>query len=466
MRRRVLWPLALLGLLTVVAILLPVSQAISHERTDQLRIQRTATIDRILQRAAGPVAGGDPTKLQNYLDRLERVYGERAVVVDDADQVVAASGGLHVGGQVKPALDAALRGVEHADTTPILPWSSDTTVFASPVLSQGTSPIGAVALEANLSHAKHDVTRGLLLAGAAGLGVLAAVLLASIWWTHWVLRPVRALDVAANTLAEQLDYRPAAVTGPPELRRLSRSFQRMAQHVETTLEQQRDLVAATSHQLRNPLAAVRMRLDSLALVDADQAEGSIDPDEIAAIDRDLDRLELTIDRLLELARAEHRANSATAPNTASEPVPNYPIVSAQELAAPHRAAALRSGLRLHAIPSEARPRFSRHDLDEILAILVDNAGKYAGNAATLTLGWEHEAHAVVLTVSDDGPGLSPEEITQVGTRFWRARHHAGLPGSGLGHAIILALARANSATVTVESGDRGGFRTRIRMEPA
>ncbi|MGO3151411.1 MAG: sensor histidine kinase [Galactobacter sp.] len=464
MRRRVLLPLALLGLLTVIAILFPVSQAISHERTDQLRLQRTATIDRILQRAAGPVAGSDASSLQSYLDRLERVYGERAVVVDDADRVVASSGGMRAEGKVEPALDAALRGVDHADSDAILPWSADTAVFASPVLSQGTSPIGAVALEANLTRAKGDVTRQLAMAGTAGLGVLAAVLLASVWWTHWVLRPVRALDLAANALAEQEDYRPAAVTGPPELRRLSRSFQRMAQHVEDTLEQQRGLVAATSHQLRNPLAAVRMRLDAMTFSGADALDAAVDRNEIAAIDRDLDRLERTIDRILELARAEHRANQATSPNAADSPTDEYPIITAEELADAHRAAALGCGLTLKAVPSAARPRFSRQDLDEILAILVDNAGKYAGPEATMTLAWEQSASTATLTISDDGPGLTDHELEHLGTRFWRARNHSSLPGSGLGHAIVLQLARANRATVATDRGTDGGLRIRIRTE--
>ena len=100
-------------------------------------------------------------------------------------------------------------------------------------------------------------------------GELAAMLLAvgaAFRLTGWVLRPVRVLDAVTHDIATgRMKSRVAAAGGPPELRRLARSFNEMADNVEEVLEQQRAFVADASHQLRNPLSALLLRIELLAL---------------------------------------------------------------------------------------------------------------------------------------------------------------------------------------------------------
>lgn len=72
------------------------------------------------------------------------------------------------------------------------------------------------------------------------------------------------------------------------------------------------------------------------------------------------------------------------------------------------------------------------DLVEITEILLENAAKYAGEAATVTVSLRDEAGSTVLEVGDDGPGLDADDLAQVGNRFWRSDRHRGLPGTGLG----------------------------------
>lgn len=464
MRRRVLIPLTLFGILTVCALLFPLGIAIAHERTQQVQLQRSDSMDRIVQRASSALVSGDATGLNRYLDRIHAVYGERVVVVDTAFRPVAAGAGMRPDGDAAAPLASALRGVGPTEIPTVLPWSRDTRIVAQPVMAQDTSPVGAVALEVHLSAAKHDVTRGLLVACLAGAAVLALLISASVWWTRWIIRPVRALDLAANALAEEQTYRPGVESGPPELRRLTHSFQRMALNVERALEQQRGLVADTSHQLRNPLAAVRIRIDALA------AGAPEDQDEIEAIDHDLDRLERTVGRLLELANAEHRAGVRRA---AGDDEPGESVLtSAADLAEPHRATLARAGLDLVTTGSEVGVRFLPEDLEEVVEILLDNAAKYAGTGATVTVDLRQSGETAELSVSDSGPGLNDEDMARLGTRFWRASGQGGtagssLPvGSGLGHAILEQLAHANAATVDVGHAPEGGLRVRIGMATA
>ncbi len=136
-----------------------------------------------------------------------------------------------------------------------------------------------------------------------GAGEIAAMLLAvgaALRLTGWVLRPVRVLDATTHDIATgSLKSRVAAAGGPPELRRLARSFNEMADNVEDVLEQQRAFVADASHQLRNPLSALLLRIELLAL---ELPEGN---EEIASVQTEGKRLAEVLDDLLDLALAEH-----------------------------------------------------------------------------------------------------------------------------------------------------------------
>ncbi|RGE18981.1 HAMP domain-containing sensor histidine kinase [Leucobacter sp. wl10] len=465
MRLRVLLPMLALGLLVIGAILIPTGNAIAESRTQQIQLQRAASANQIVQRASATTERGEVDALERYLARFYDTYGESVLVVDEAGGMVAAVGDIALAGDAAQAVTAALRGVPQWRLPTVYPWSEDTVYVAEPIVTDGAVS-GAVALRVNQSVARADVVAGWTLAGGIGAALLALLLLASVLWTNWVLRPVLALDAATNALARHRAFDLNGASGPPELRRLAESFTRMARNVETALEQQRGLVADASHQLRNPLAAIRLRIDTMPRSGAEP--------EFSAVDADLDRLEHTVERLLTLADAEHRANlsgsPAAAPTAAGEPhgSDTAPVcaVSGAGLAAPHRELLAAAGIDLVARGPAQRVVCRRRDLDEMLEILVDNARKYVPAGAVLTISLARRAERVALTVSDSGAGLSTAELSRVGTRFWRGAAHAQHPGSGLGYAIVAQLARANRSTVTVDRAPEGGLRTTILMEAA
>lgn len=471
MRRRVLVPLLVFGLLTVIAILVPVGEAIAQSRTQQIQLQRAGSIDQILQRAFAAVEHGNTVALAQYLERFHDTYGEAVLVVDGSGEVVASVGDVSLDGEASTVVLAALRGVPQWTLPTVYPWSDASQVMAEPLSTDGGTPDGAVALVVNQSAAKADVLLRWVLAGAVGAVLLAALLAASVHWTRWVVRPVLELDAAANALADHREFEPADDSGPPELRRLVHSFERMAQSLERTLEQQRGLVADAAHQLRNPLAAVRLRIDTLSYpaarngaggADGGQASGAaeISPEELAAISSDLDRLERDVDRMLVLANAEHRATAA-----AVRPAAPECIVSAASLIEPHRTLLAEAGIDVVVSGGEERLLCRRGDLEEIVENVVDNACKYAPGS-TLRIGLEAATDRATLVVSDSGSGLGDDDLMLVGTRFWRSAAHREQQGTGLGYAIIEQLAHANGAAVTIDRAPEGGLRTRVRLRLA
>ena len=139
-----------------------------------------------------------------------------------------------------------------------------------------------------------------------GLGVALAFRLA-----RWVARPLLALDTAASRLGDgALDVRAPTEQGPPEVRRLARTFNRMAERTETLVHAHRGWVADVSHQLRTPLTALRLRLDVLAGEAAEASTPSAawqGPElaaELAGVQEEIERLSRLVDGLLAVARAE------------------------------------------------------------------------------------------------------------------------------------------------------------------
>ena len=122
--------------------------------------------------------------------------------------------------------------------------------------------------------------------------------------TRWVLRPLDGLERAVAEMTEGVAGLPADVAGPPELRHFTSAFNTMAQVVRASLDRQRRLVADASHQLRNPLAAVRLRADTLEDHVAEAGRSTY-----GSMTAELDRLENLLQQLLRLARAEEVSGS-------------------------------------------------------------------------------------------------------------------------------------------------------------
>lgn len=459
MRARIALPLLLVMTAAVLLLLGPTLESLASRRTTELNLERSVAVEHITDLARQAAQDGSPQPLQRYVSRYHALFGEDVLVVDADGRVLARAGDL------EPTDDDVARRIRDfgynladLDVPVVRPWSATSLLVSTPVELGRDLSSGAVVMRLDLSDARADVRREWLVVLVPTGLLLVLLALATHWTTGWVLRPVHRLDEA--TLAMASGERPAGtegfeVSGPPELRRLARSFRAMTASLWTAVDQQRDLVANTSHQLRNPLAAVRLHVDLLAR-EVPQAGGRIQ-----VIQRDLDRVDTTLDRLLALAEAEHRVSEQRAERTArAEEDAGPPTTSPGELrgmVADRWSDLDGSDVRVEVEggPAVAVPTA---DLSEMVDTVVENAVKYAGPGASilvrLVAGGEGRA---LVHVDDDGDGLTEEELQLVGTRFWRSSRHATQTGTGLGLALVGALARANGGAMHVARSPRGGL---------
>ncbi|MGP4114184.1 sensor histidine kinase [Streptomyces sp. 4N509B] len=459
-------------LLTGVLLALGVPLAISLAGSEQQRvvvdrIDDNARFASLAQFAADARPGtvsagtGDPlTTLRQELERYHEVYGIRAGVFyrDGRPMTTAPHGWAVPGGVTGRDFAEALAGRRSHQPGQIWPWDTDRRlVVASPVIRDG-DVIAVVVTDSPTGPLRSRILAGWLPIAAVEAGAMLMAVGAAFRLTRWVLRPVRVLDRATHDIATgRLTSRVAAAGGPPELRRLARSFNEMADHVEAVLEQQRAFVADASHQLRNPLAALLLRIDLLGMKLPEDGEASR---EVASVRAEGKRLARMLDDLLDLALAEH--------SRADPRVTDVAALAADRIAA-WRPVAERRGVTLRrsgpgAVTGWADPVALASALDAI----VDNAVKFTPGGGRVTVTVTSEGGRVAIETVDDGPGLTDEELGRIGDRFWRSGRHQNVSGSGLGLSIVAALLAAGGATISYARNEPHGLRVTVRLprEPA
>lgn len=390
--------------------------------------------------------------LQEQLDRFHDTYGIRAgVFYRDGEAMARAPETWFVpsSGQGREAFEEALSGRRSQDPPQVWPWQQGgRLVVASPVVRDG-DVMAVVFTDSPTGQLRSRVLQGWLVIVARECAAMLLAVGAAFRLTGWVLRPVRILDAATHDIATgQMNSRVAAASGPPELRRLARSFNEMADNVEEVLEQQRAFVADASHQLRNPLAALLLRIELLAL------ELPAGNEEIASVRTEGKRLAQVLDDLLDLALAEHAS--------ADLQLTDIGELAAERVAA-WRPLAEEKGVRLTEHGAAVTAWADPIALSSALDAVIDNALKFTppGEEVTLSVASNGETSTVVIT--DGGPGLTDEELARIGDRFWRSGHHQNVKGSGLGLSISRALLAAGGGSIGYAHHEPRGLRVTVTV---
>lgn len=311
----------------------------------------------------------------------------------------------------------------------------------------GASTVYAMTVLGDVDDATRAVAVGLL-AGAPPLIGFAAAL---AWWvTGHALRPVTAIrtELAAVT-ASELDRRVPDPGGADEIAQLARTVNDTLDRLERSDARQRQFTADASHELRNPLAAVRSRLEVALAMDHPDRES------VAAALADAERLQGIAADLLLLARLDG------GPPPRTEPV-DLALLAAEDLA---RRQEPPVPLRLDAeapVPASGDPA----RLERALANLVDNALRHARTQVVVRAAGSPDGRAL-LEVTDDGPGIPEADRERVFERFVRLdanRARTG-GGTGLGLAIAREIARAHGGDVRALPGPAGGARLVLHLPP-
>ncbi len=236
-----------------------------------------------------------------------------------------------------------------------------------------------------------------------------------------------------------------------------------AYHRAAAAEQAKSVyLRQVSHHLKTPIAAV----ESLLQVALQGMAGEVAPgvqDLLQRAERRTGQAVSIVNDLLTLARAREAGTKA--------PPQHFPLAAAMEkILAAFRPVAEHRGLVLQAPlpPSSLCLVADREGVEQVLENLVDNALKYTPAPGTVTVSVEEQGDQLVLTVSDTGIGIPPEEQGRIFDEFYRAHNARELPerGTGLGLAIVLAVVQAHEGSIALQSKEGQGSTFVVRLPSA
>lgn len=290
-------------------------------------------------------------------------------------------------------------------------------------------------------------------------GVVALVLMTlAVGGVCWLvigrtLAPVDAISRQAEHITgRRLDERVPEPRPHDEIRRLARTINDMLARLELSARQQDRFVADAAHELRTPLATLRLRLETAL----DRADPVSDEELLPDLLGETLRLGSLVDELLLLARSDAGRLAAQV-----EPVDLDDVVTSVVASTQDRRVAVREG-EMQPVQVLGEPAL----LEQVVRNLVENAVRHA--RAEVDVSLTASPASAVITVDDDGPGIPPDARSEVFERFVRlddsrARDQGGV---GLGLAIVDEIVRLHDGTVEISKSPRAGARFRVLLPAA
>ena len=401
---------------------------------------------------------------QRFVDRVS-FQTERAIVVLDADGRVVADSDLRQDGRRRgDGRDRIFFHHGRDRDRPVPPQ------YFSPIVADGTQ-VGSAAVAARgrgglipltlvgpndgltpdaeppLSRFADAVRDALKVAGiVAGLAGILLVILMS----RRMLASIGSLTAAARELGDGNLSSRAAVRGNDEVAELGHAFNSMADALEDSERQRRNMVADVAHELRTPLTNLQGHIEAVQ-------DGLLEPD--ASTMDTMHRQAVYLNRLVVDLRLLASTESHDFQLT-REPVSIPEIVSQVSESFRPRAEAASVELSVSVPDDLPMMDLDRLRIEQVLANLLDNAVAHTPQGGRIAVAAEHMGDAVRVTVADTGPGIPADAQPRVFDRLYRVdpSRDRATGGSGLGLTIARQLVEAHGGAIWVESEEGSGSR--------
>jgi two-component system osmolarity sensor histidine kinase EnvZ len=278
---------------------------------------------------------------------------------------------------------------------------------------------------------------------------LAATAFGSAWIARLINNPLRELSIAAGKIREgEYDSRLDEHTRTSEIREVNMGFNRMARELAKMEEDRTVMLAGISHDLRTPLA--RLRLEAEMSVQDEQAR--------QFMAQDIDQLDAIINKFMDYARPN---------DTQLQPVPLAELVEreAQGFRDPQQIRILSE------VPLDLKVWADETELGRVLLNLFENARRYGRHAADqparVDVSVAHSGPWVHVRIRDHGPGVPPDKLIRLTTPFFRGdAARTAATGAGLGLAIVEKSVQRLGGQLDIANAEGGGLLTVIRLQRA
>ena len=272
------------------------------------------------------------------------------------------------------------------------------------------------------------------------LTILAVLLVSAYAFARYLARPLRQLNDAVTSVGEGRSPSPLPEHGPSEIVNLNRGFNRMLANLRQIEEDRALLLAGVSHDLRTPLARLRLGIEVAAHDDAARA-GMVE---------DIEEMDKIISQFLDFARDDRDT-------------PLQPANLNSDIVAPLIERYRRAGKELRFTAGELPPLPLRPTaMSRLVANLVDNALRYG--LPPVDIVTRRDGDSALVEIIDSGPGIPSDQVERLKRPFTRGEAaRTGAAGAGLGLAIVERIARLHGGSFDLLAREAGGSIARVRL---
>ena len=285
----------------------------------------------------------------------------------------------------------------------------------------------------------------------AGIGAVAVSLLMVQFLARGLTVPLRELADATHDMSAGRYDRRVYTASMDEVGELAEAFNRMAAELAAVDTERRELIANVSHELRTPISAMQAVMENIV----DGVEPA-DPATMRTMLAQVERLGRLVTQLLDLSRLDARDTELESKPFAVAPLLEAAVREAQIGIRRPDVPSVR--LELSVEPPALEANGDPERIHQVVANLLDNAISHSPDGGRVAVGARRNGNATVeLEVSDEGPGIPPEEADRVFDRFYRgAANGSSDGGTGLGLAIARSIVDLHGGTIEARNGgDRG-----------
>jgi len=270
-------------------------------------------------------------------------------------------------------------------------------------------------------------------------------------------RPLRQVDRAIRELGEGDFSRPITVSGPHDIETLGRQLEWLRHRLKESTDEKNKFLRHMSHELKTPLANIREGTE--LLLDGSVGQLDVQQNEVASILRDNGvKLQKLIENLLTF--------SAWQTHTAALELSEFelkPMVFS--VLSQHRLALSNKKIKLQLAISAITVLADEGKLKLVLENLLSNAIKFTPSGGSIHVGAGMQSHDLVMDVSDDGPGVHPDDGDRIFEAFYQGRRPQGGPvgGTGIGLSVVAECVAAHGGSVELLRNGEPGAHFRVRL---
>lgn len=280
--------------------------------------------------------------------------------------------------------------------------------------------------------------------------ICAVVLVVSLVFAHIITKPIQNLTGTIQKIGKGDFSARVKVTGSGEMKQLARAFNSMSERIESLDNSRNQFVSNASHELKTPLATMKIMIESL--IYQPDMEKELRTEFLQDIDKEIDRLSAIVSDLLTLVRVDSHNIRMT-----RESMSLAAIVKETE----HRLQPIveKRGQTMQLSLSDPCDMYAdKGKLTQVVYNLMENAVKYTQEGGTVKVTLQRVGRDAKLVVSDNGPGIPKENLPYIFDRFYRVdkARSRETGGTGLGLSIVHQLVILHSGTIRAESEPGSG----------